>query len=650
MLERLALRPHIVTTSHMQTPQSPGRLVALLSIGFVIGVACSCAVYWLFVAPSGGSDQLADTVVAPPSVAETYPSTQLLIAPTEASNTPEPLMFPVRNLNEIASMRSASEQQLAIRVLLSDLNEAQVAELLIQSQDIFEDEDWSALHSAIVQRLAHQNPSRALSLVLDADNSYNLGPLVTHAFREWAHSNLDEAVSYARTLDPDIKAIALGVILRERTDLSENTIRAIARDLGDEQRATSTITQRKIDEAIDDPEKAWNELALELQDDQGNTSAILRIANAWVEESGLNVLDQVYESLTNIQVRQDVIRNVLFEVAQTDPAGAFNYAVAMNDQYNSMVSVVASTWARSDPRSALSAAIEIKKVSARKAAAEEVVRAWARSEPRELLEGIDALPTDLQEAASVEALSEIAIESPQEAADLVAAMVSGSVKTSSASSVVRMWSRHDHTAALEWILNEPGVEEIRSDLLYSIMHTLVSVDPELAMTTALAQPIEETDSRTGIYREELGMEFTVISMLAYSDPKKAIELLPQVREGQTRFESFETVAQSLLRNGEIDQAFNIAQQVPDSDREQFYLAVTTAWAGSDPVGMLNSMNRFPSEDAMSRAALVLVMSNHTSKTLSDEQVEEAKRYISEEHARALKEGDVDFLQSFILGN
>ena len=634
----------------MQTNSSRSRLAVLLTVAFLVGVGCSSAVYWLFVAPSGGSGgQLVDADVPPPTT-ETDPGTQTQSSSSDGANTPESLNFPVRNLNEIASMRSASEQQLAIRVLLSDLEEAQVADLLTQSRDIFGDEDWSALHSAIVQRLAYQNPSRALSLVLDADNPYNLGGFVTHVFKEWAHSNLDEAVSHARTLNPDIKAIALGVILWERTDLSENTIRAIARDLGNEERATSTITQRRIDEAIDDPEKAWNELALELQDDRGNTSAILRIANAWIEESGLSVLDQVYESLTNTQVRQDVIRNVLAEVVHTDPEGAFNYAVTMNDQYNSPVRVVAGIWAKSDPRSALSAAIAIKMMSARKAAAEEVVRAWARSGPKELLEVVDALPADLQEAASVEALSEVAIESPQEAADLVAAMDSGSVKTSSAGSVVRMWSRRDHNAALEWILNEPGVEEISSELLYSIMHMLIEADPQLAMSTALAQPIEESNSGTGIYRAELGMEFTVISMLAYSDLEKAIELLPQVREGPTRLRAFEAVAQSLLRNGEIDEAFGIAQQVPDSDREHFYLALTTVWAGADPVGMLNSMDRFPSEDAMSRAALLLVMSNSTTKSLSDEQVEEAKKYISEEHARALQDGDVDFLQSLILGN
>ena len=57
--------------------------------------------------------------------------------------------------------------------------------------------------------------------------------------------------------------------MQERTDLSDNTIRAIARDLDNEQIATSAIAQRKIEEAIDDPETAWNELAVDLQDDPG---------------------------------------------------------------------------------------------------------------------------------------------------------------------------------------------------------------------------------------------------------------------------------------------------------------------------------------------------------------------------------------------
>lgn len=632
----------------MQTNSSPSRLAVLLTVAFLVGVGCASAVYWLIVAPSGGrSDQLADTVAAPPSVAETYPSTQLLIEPTEASNTPDPPKFAVRSLEEIASMKSSSEQQLALRVLLSDMSEAQVADLLTQSQDNFKDSDRYNIQFAMVQRLAHQNPGRALSLVLGMDTGYNLEHFVTSIFGDWAHSNLDEAVSRAGRLKPHFKRTALSAIVQERTNLSDNTIRAIARDLDNEQIAISAIAQRRIEEAIDDPETAWNELAIELQDDPENSRTISRVATAWVEESGLSVLDQIYHSLTNTQTRNDVIRRVLSEVAQSNPEGAFNYALTVeNDPYNSNVNTVANIWARSDPRSALVAAIGIEKTSVRNRVAELVVRTWAFDEPKAVLESVDSLPADLQESAASAALSAISRESPQEAADLVAAMESGSVKMSSASSVVSNWSHRDHKAALEWILNEPGVEEMRSELLSSIMYNLVRADPELAMSTALAQPIDEEKSGFGMFgRGGMGMELSVISTLAFSDVDKAIELLPRVREGPTKLMSYQMVAQSLLMEDEIDKAFNMVQQVPESDREKLYQAISTSWVATDPKGMLNSMDRFPSKEDRSRAAALLVSTNQYSKTLSDEQIEEAKKHLTDEHARALEKGDLEVLQS-----
>ena len=632
----------------MQTNSSPSRLAVLLTAAFLVGVGCASAVYWLFVAPSGGSgDQVADAVVAPLSPAEIEPAAPVQTSPIEASIAPEPPKVAVRSLDEIASMKSASEQQLALRVLLADLDETQVAELLTKSQNALGDADRFDLQFAMIQRLAHQNPSRALSFVLDMDTSYNVGGFVTSIFKDWAHSNLDEAVSRAGRLKPHFKRTALSAIVQERTDLADNTIRAIARDLDNEQIATSAIAQRKIEEAIDDPETAWNELAVDLQEDPANFGTISRVASAWVEKSGLGVLDQIVHSLTNAQTRQNVIRNVLAEVAHTDPEGAFTYALTLeNDPYNSIVSSVAGMWANSDPRSALDAAIGIEKSSVRKAVAESVVRTWAFDEPKAVLEGVDSLPADLQESAASTALSAIARESPQEAADLVAAMESGSVKMSSASSVVSSWSHRDHEAALEWILNEPGVEEMRTELLSSIMHSLVRADPELAMSTALAQPIDEGSSEFGMFGPAgLGMEFNVISSLAFSDVDKAIELLPQVREGPTQLMSYQTVVQSLLMNEEVDKAFNMVQQVPESDRGKVYQAISTSWAMTDPTGMLKSMDRFPSKEDRSRAAALLVTTNQFSKSLSDEQIEEAKKHLTDEHAKALEEGDQEALQS-----
>ena len=68
------------------------------------------------------------------------------------------------------------------------------------------------------------------------------------------------------------------------------------------------------------------------------------------------------------------------------------------------------------------------------------------------------------------------------------------------------------------------------------------------------------------------------------------------------------------------------------------MGVAAAWAGSDPEGVLNSMDRFPSDEIKSRAALVIVSYNQFQKNLTDEQIEEAKTFLTEEDAKTLEKG------------
>lgn len=659
----------------MGSISSPNRLFALLTIAFLLGIGCTSAVFWLFL-PPGNDDQLSD-IVSPRDPTESHPSTDAQASSSELSRASKQQELTAQSLDYIAAIKSTSEQQLALRIFLFDLDEARLSDLLTQSKDVFPVADKHAYHSAIVERLAHQDPSRALSLVLELDASFDIDGLVTCVFKEWVHSNLNEAVSRAQTLRWSYKRIALDVIVQERTDLSDGSIRAIARELDDEEHATSAIAERKIEEALGDPEKAWNELVVSSQDDISLRSSFVQVATVWVEESGLSVLDQVYQSLTNTETRHWVIRWVLEEFAHSDPASAFEYALTVySDQDNDVVRAVAvvwassgpqaalsatsvmedvsarekiaetvlRVWARTDPQAALSAANAIEDVLARERVAETVVRVWSRNEPAEMLENVYPLPSNLQEIASTEALTVLSSESPEEAAQFVATMKTSSLKTSTARSVVMNWSILDYSAALDWILNEPRIQEIRFELLSSIMHTLTEFDPDLAMSTARAQPIEQR----GMFGSRLGMEYGVISSLASSDLDKAIELLPQARDGRTKHLSFQAVTQELVRNDEIDKAFGFAQRLAGNDRELFYAVFSGHWAMADPVAALNAIDRFPSRDARSRAAVMLVTTDQISRSLTDEQVDEATKHLTEEHAKALEEGDTDALNSIFL--
>ena len=627
------------------------RFILPSTLGFLLGAVCSGAIaYWFFIAPER-SNQPAG-VGSTTSLAESASETHGPQEPsTRVSNSFKLNRMSVRNVEELEGIQSPFEQDIALRIFLASQDELQVGELFTKSQEIFSDADRMDLQSAIVQRLAQLNPHLALTQVLEMSPQHGSTELVGIVFQEWAHSNLDAAVSRARTLDEHARESALGAIVRERMDLSEDTVREIARDLGNEQIAISAITQRKIQQSIGDPRRAWTELATQLQNDASHRWTIARVAIAWIDKSGLEVLDQVQQSLSNTETRQSVVRNVLLHVAQSDPSSAFNYALTIkNDPYHSIIQSIASSWARSNPRAALMAASEIEGVSVRKTAEEAVVTTWAHGEPRGVLHGVAALPKHLEETATREALTAIARESPQEAAQLVAAMESGPMKSSGAASVASMWSRQDHEAALDWIMNEPGIQELRNELLNSLIYRLVEVNPELAMTTALAQPIEESEDGMGMFGlKGMGMESNVIMTLAFSNLDKAVELFPQVREGPTRIYTSHILSGILVSEGEVDRAFAMVEQVPESDRQKCYFALATAWASTDPKEMFNSMNRLPSKEVKSRAAMVLVHTNRFKKSLTDEQVEEARGFLTKEDAATLEEQDAQALQAIFMG-
>ena len=623
----------------------------MLATGFVLGIGVTSVVYWLIMVPNS-SDQGVE-VIAPVPQSTSEQLAREHSEPADVSGSRQSPVAAISSLHDLANIDSAFERGLALWIFLADSNESQAARLLSQSQEISSYIVRNDIQRTIVKRLAQLNPKRAFSELRELGSQSHPGQFVSIIFQDWSRSNLDEAVAYAQTSSIDWKDTALRAILEERKDLSEQVLRSIARDLGNEQVVDEAITQRKFDDAIENPGIAWNELIADLQNDPQHRYNILQVASAWVEKSGLSVLDQISQSLTNLETRQHVIRQILFDVAYTNPRGALQYALTIqNDTHNSIITGVIRNWARTDPQSAFAAASEVEENSIRRALEKQVAQTWAHNEPREVLKGIGALPEHARESAIISALGTIAAESPKEAALLVARLENGSAKTNAATNVVRNWANQDHKAALDWILNEPGVEDIRSQILGPIMHTLVEVDPQLAMDTALSQPIAKGEG--GQWRGMgIGLEFNVISSLAYADMDRAIEMLPKVREGITKTQAYSVVSGALIQNGEVDKALDIVQKAPESERTNLYGIVTTSWAANDPEGLLGSMDRLPSKEIKSQAALVLVsfsQFNQFDSGLSDEQIEQAKKFLTDEDAKSLEKREANMLEFFQGGN
>ncbi len=398
----------------MNSRRSQGTSVSLLGLAFVLGIGAASAVYWLLVAPAD-NDQLADTEDQSSTV-QIDNSAYEQSAPTDDTSAAISPKKVLGDLDDLDQFKSSFERGLALRNLLLNSDEAQVADLLNQSEDVFSNNQRNGIQTVVIRRFAQLNPKLALRHVREMSERNYPARFVGVVYQEWAHSNLDEAIAHARTLDDDWKQSALHAIVQERIDLSEEVLKSIARDLGDEQIAIAAIARQKLEDAMEDPERAWNEYAINMQDDRQHMWSILQVASVWVEQSGLGVLDQIYQSLTNVDMRQSVMHHVLQDVAASNPAEAFRIALTIeNDQYHMVARNVISTWARSNPQAALTAASSVEKKTLRRELEEAVVDTWADDEPHRVLDSIDSLPRYVHASAISSALSQIVRESPEEA-------------------------------------------------------------------------------------------------------------------------------------------------------------------------------------------------------------------------------------------
>ncbi|MXW54337.1 MAG: hypothetical protein F4Z66_10265 [Gammaproteobacteria bacterium] len=621
----------------MKSSSSRLAFTATAVVAFLFGIGITYAVFFL-VLDSDRKLQSGDSVGSLPTI-ENVGTTDVQDG---TSNESSPIGAPnetLGSIHDIVDIKSPFERGLALRNVLARSNERRVIDLLAESLELPNHSNSLELQSDIIHRLAQINPSRALSQAIEIDKReprYS-GKLVKVVFQEWARSDLEEAVANARLLSESVRGSATEAILLERMDLSEDQALSIARDLENERVATSLFTQMEVEEAVENPDELWSDLVSKLQGDIQNWTSISRVANAWVEKRGLSVLDQIFQSLTNSQIEVHVTRDVLRAAVQIDPKGALEYALNLEeDLYNIARWGVIEAWATSDPKAALAALSEIEEESLRTELEGTAIRAWASySDPYELLDSVSTLPSHLQGSATTNALYSISWRSPREAAQLIEKLESGPTKTKAASDLVDNWSRGDSKAALDWILNEPSNKDMQSLLLVRVIGRLAAVDPERAWTVAIGQPIPDG---------EVGMELRVITSLVQENIDRALEFLPQVREGQTRLGAYRNVARALVQDKDVDRALNLLPSVSVKEKSAVFETIAATWARSNAEELLNSMDRFDTRELKSKAAMALVLSNrYWNPALSDKQIEEAKSFLTDEDKLQL---EVDNASSF----
>lgn len=611
------------------TPHTSSRFVYLVGVSVVIALGASAS-----------SDEIDTTY----SATSPDPLVAVLVAQNDSRQSENRIAAEptgrksrsadIRSLDDLEQFSSPFKRSLELLFLLTDADERQVLRLLEESNEA-KSQKRLQLQKPILQRLAQLNPRKAYEQIELLEQG-NTSQLIDWIFMEWSSFNLEEAVSFAESLSDDEKFAALRSVLAERSDLSEEERLSIARQLGNEQHAINLNMQERLSKPIVNPEDTWNELVGEVQDNPGQFWMLATVARAWVEKDGLRVLDQISESMTNSQTRQHVLHSVLLNAAIDTPEIAFGYALKLDSNsdsnpggfgFVSLVSAVTNTWVKSDPRSALDAASGVEQIGLRRKLEESVVTAWANQNPQDVLSVLDTLPEHVHNSATQTAISSWVNEDPHEAASFVATMEGGS-RATAASSLVIVWSRQpDYKDSIEWVLNDPGISDLKGFLLPELLSHLAYVDPQFAMEKALEQPIADGG---------LGLEATVIFRLSYNDIDEAIRFLPQVRPGSTKTAAYGYVGKMYIQHGATEDALNLAQELPSSSRSEYFQELLTTWTRSDPESLLNSIDSLPTSEIKSKAARVLTVSNKRHGSLSEKQVQSVEKYLLEEDAESIR--------------
>lgn len=527
------------------------------------------------------------------------------------------------SIDDIASLsefKSDFARSVALLTMLEQANESQVLELLEQSKSIANPDRRLSTQSDILRRLAIIDPVKAMAHATQV--AWNRrAPLVNAIFSEWVQLDFEVAVEHARGLIDSDQRVALEAILKLRVDRSDQQIVDLAREFGHESLALDVLEQAHVASAMDDPEAAWNAILNDSRTDVEQNEALRDILEVWVMQYGADVVSQIEESISHIDHPGGILNSALNFLTENAPQDTFELARNLGDHMRAIaLEDVTLKWGDFDPRAALHAVSTVDDGALRNHLTNYLTGSWANLNPRELLENLTEFPENVRRRARGSALSSIARESPQEAAQLMLEMPNGINDYSW--SVIGIWSRQDAVGALGWILSRPQDEQQK--LLRGVLYDVVQEDPQRALETALSVPI------TG---GSPGLEQMVINIVAQSDVDQAIAMLPSVRDdAYTKTFSYVEVSRVLFKRNEPFRALNLGLELPEPLQLNFFLNFFGQWRYSDIVGMYESLEKLPSAKLKSDAAKEILSYSvlgdyRPHRYFSDEQLREIELYL-----------------------
>lgn len=458
-------------------------------------------------------------------------------------------------------------------------------------------------------------------------------PLIQRMFTEWAVSDLEGAINTASSLDTTIKSNALTGILAAQVGEPLSKYRDIAKKLGDEQRGIDAYISLTTNSLAENPKVVWDELvSLSSNEILIEKQLFVTIARSLFEQMGFSAIDEIQKSTLNEDIKFNTIQQLFWRETKDDHEQAFEAAMKLpkTRQYAEILSYVVRGWAFSDPRSAYEAANSIERSAVRQNLQNAAVIEWAHAEPRYVVENLENFPSVYHVNAVNNALIAILRQSPKEAAEIALRQTDEYLKSSLPNKIMHTWVETDVEAAINWVYNGPVSDKHRYEWVRALIIYLEDTDPRRAFDLAVEQELPGDN----IFAGYIGLEASVISNLAYRNLELATELLPKVREGNTKLSAFNHVGGRYIVQGNHKKAFDLGAQLADEQQEEYFHHVCATWASRNTEEFIQSFKTIPTEELRSSVARHVV--EHMSGNFTDSQLNVLKLHLSDSDRQALE--------------
>ena len=513
-----------------------------------------------------------------------------------------------------------------LHLTLSELSFFELIESLGTSQRLSNTARRFETQQAIVRKLVYVDPEEALANVSLLPDSEVLD-LIPVVFAAWSHVDHDAALKKASVLAPNLKSLAWQGLMLSNEDIAFSEQIRIAESL-DLDILTDDNVNQSDSIAIGDYENSWNTLIQDELPDYVQVQELLSIAESWFDKEGFAAIDRVRDGLNGWAVKQVIVGSLLYHSALKDRESTFEYALSLvggDDTY--FVSSFFQRWARTAPKEILDLVSTLDNRGNRQHLQSTILSTWADVDPYALLDEIESLPNELQLKATEAALVSLAISEPKSVISYLPSLDNRGSQRQVARALVNSWAEKDALAALDWVLTDPFVDEIsyRQSLLQPVLYFLARTNPDLAMDTALEQPLG---------RSRVGAEAHLIGSLSWRNLDTAIKLLPRTREGNTRLNAYQSVGFTLLMRGEIDRAFSLGNDLPENNIDKYQYEIIERWAHRDHSAVYDNISRLRSKKLQSIAAYMLI-SNQRNR-MTNEQLREVANYLTDDQRHRLR--------------